>query len=420
MSDTTDAPSAEIAPRTVEGWLTEKTGVQIIEVEGRRMISVPPDLANVANVLVPVSQITQVDENFSPTPRIVKLEVGVDTYKQGSKKIGSQWTDMQALNKQGLMKLAELAGIEFLSPSFDFMGGKGIAVTAYGRKRGADGLWRSHHGTKVVWFDRLEKKIRREAVSAAAKYNKPTPTEVELEERVDNEMDNVAAKVETKAMNRVIRSFLSVKSAYAPEELNKPFFIVAYSFTPNYADPNVRNLIAMEHGQSMESLYDQSDTGPMDMLPRGMAPSAPAGSVDLGPDDDDDDVIAVEGVEVRESTGEVLTPAVSDVTPPVPEPAVEPEGFEDDSDLPFAPAAAAVVHPKPEKPDSNTDSKMTSGPFEGQRLSQIVQSRDGQKYLAGLTLRMRSEYKQTVAKEWLAWGTGEYIDDEGLAALQSQ
>lgn len=385
------------------------------------MISVPPNLSDVANVLVPVSQITQVDENFSPTPRIVKLEVGVDTYKQGSKKIGSQWTDMQALNKQGLMKLAELAGIEFLSPNFDFMGGKGIAVTAYGRKRGADGLWRSHHGTKVVWFDRLEKKIRREAVSAAAKYNKPTPTEVELEERVDNEMDNVAAKVETKAMNRVIRSFLSVKAAYAPEELNKPFFIVAYAFTPNYADKNVRGLIAMEHGQSQASLYDQSDVSPVDMLPRGGSVPVPEGSVDVGFDDDDDDVIAVGDVAVRESTGEVLTPTESDVTPPV-EPPVEPEGFADDSDLPFSLADDAVppAKAKPPKPDTNTDSKMTSGPYEGKRLSEIVQSREGQKYMAGLTLRMRSEYKQKVAKEWLAWGTGEEIDDEGLAALQSQ
>ena len=214
------------APRTsVEKWLSEKAGVEISDTPAGRVIQIPPQLAQRVNLLVPASQVVQVDRNYSPIPRIVQLDVEADSYVE-------QWHSKpakrkRALNAKALGKLASLAGIEKVREDFDWMDGTGVKATVTGRQRGPDGTWKVNQASKVVRFARLERKVRREAIEqrekliARARDEGWDPeripvalTDDDLEKRIDDEMEHIDQKVTTKAWSRVIRSLLSLPATF--------------------------------------------------------------------------------------------------------------------------------------------------------------------------------------------------------------
>jgi hypothetical protein len=100
-----------------EQWLSRQTGVEVVEAENGRMISLSRELAARVIPLCPVSQVVQLDRNWTPVPRVSWLTPRVDTYKQGNVKVGEEngraiYADVHAPNAAALAKVATLMGIE--------------------------------------------------------------------------------------------------------------------------------------------------------------------------------------------------------------------------------------------------------------------------------------------------------------------
>ena len=275
------------APRTsVEKWLSEKAGVEISDTPAGRVIQIPPQLAQRVNLLVPASQVVQVDRNYSPIPRIVQLDVEADSYVE-------QWHSKpekrkRALNAKALGKLASLAGIEKVREDFDWMDGTGVKVTVTGRQRGPDGTWKVNQASKVVRFARLERKVRREAIEqrekliARARDEGWDPeripvalTDDDLEKRIDDEMEHIDQKVSTKAWSRVIRSLLSLPATFTEAQLRKPFFTLAWVVTPDYTNPHVARVIDVNFREASRDLYAVEDEPRPRCPPRWSSTTSP-------------------------------------------------------------------------------------------------------------------------------------------------
>jgi hypothetical protein len=359
-------PSTAVA-KTTEDWLANQTGVQIAEHEGKRLISIAPTLAQKVNLLTPISQVQQLDTNYSPSPRLVQLGEG-DIYKEKGK---------PALTAKGLSKLAELAQIEHIDTRFDDMGGTGVRVTVVGRRRGPDGHWQLKKSTKTVRFDALERKVRRESDGKSEDF---------ILKRIDEEMEHVDAKAETKAWNRVVRSFLAVKGTYSEAEIKKPFLCVSYQFTPDYGNKHVVELMRLNYSEARSDLglpaagdthgdvIDMDDT------------HAIAAAEDVGEPTEDEpepDFADADGLDWDDDTGEVLTGEV--------------EG--------------------PAKPESGFTIK--SGPYEGQSVEEVVSTRTGVRWLADAALKLKGAKRQQ-AVDWLSLAEGMLLGEADLRALAEE
>lgn len=83
---------------------------------------------------------------------------------------------------------------------------------------------------------------------------------------------NKLMRAETGAMLRVIRAALGIKAQYTKEELQKPFVVPRFDFSPDYSDPAVRQAL-IEHGvRAMANLFGQVAPAPQAALP-GYTPS---------------------------------------------------------------------------------------------------------------------------------------------------
>ena len=79
-------------------------------------------------------------------------------------------------------------------------------------------------------------------------------------------------KASTGAILRVIRSLICIKSTYTMEELKKPFAVVRASFSPDYNDPMVKQMMLQKCMQSMGNLFGAiaSTPQPMTAIPEAI------------------------------------------------------------------------------------------------------------------------------------------------------
>jgi hypothetical protein len=79
--------------------------------------------------------------------------------------------------------------------------------------------------------------------------------EAKAKARWVNEKRSLDAKCQTMTYLRGIRSALRVPHGFTKEELAKPFLVVAYSFTPDYNDPEVIRLLTEKATTNTNDLY---------------------------------------------------------------------------------------------------------------------------------------------------------------------
>jgi hypothetical protein len=376
-------PGTEVAQRTAIDWMSEQTGVVIAEVEGKRLISIPPSLHEKVNLLTPVSQVQQVDANFSPAPRLVQLDPNPDNgdvYPESGK---------FALTAKALAKVADVAGIEQVRSDADDMGGKGVRYKVVGRMRGPDGIFREKPGTKTVRWAALERRVRRETLGKNA-----SATEEYIAKRIDDEMEHVDSKCETKAWNRVIRGFLAVKSTYTKQELKKPFLAITWAFTPDLRSPMAREIIQLQYTGALSAVYG----GEGDAPPAIEAPAA-AGALDAGDwpedgfdaDDDTDDESGGDDVDVEVLDAEDII----------------------DNDEHSIDADTGEVFLEPD-----TNFLVNSGPYAGQHASDVVKEKAGVRWLASTVKRMKADSpKRKLARDWIAFAEGHEPTDEYIEHL---
>lgn len=354
-----------------EAWLKGHKGVEISMTPSGLVMWLPDNLSRDCHMTVASTQITQTDPNYRWVPKLVKLTEAEHTYPEGR--------DV-ALNKKGLQLLGDASGIQFLEPLADHMGGTGIRYTARARKRGSDGTWDARSDDKTVRFAHLERKARRERKASIDKFAEdgkdwatalladPAKLEAELVKYVDDQMEHIDAKTLTKAMNRVLRSWLSIKSTYKKGEIeSKAFLCISWVLAPDYSNPLVRDIIAMNHRAADATLY----TGDRDVAqlpaPRPIADERPDRPADV------------------DEHGEVIDGTVVD---------------------------ADAAPPRPED-----DYEFPRGPFQGQKIDAVVEDEDGRRYVAGLVMQINPGDLRDRLLAWLAFAEQRPVRVEDCADL---
>lgn len=227
-------------------------GVQIAtDDSGFRAVVFPPEVRQRCNLLFPVSEIAQADPNFTPSVRIAQLDVQAHAYES------TQQRGKFAINKQGLEILGNCAGVlyqktgripkaEIEDTELGYWGE--IAI------RRSDGTVEPIRREKVVDREVEEYKIR----STVARMDK---SDAEKRKIFDNrwlaEREHMRAKCESKALLRAMRAALQIPHLYTRAELQKPFVVVGYSFTPDYDDPETKRLLVAHGLAATNTVYGE-------------------------------------------------------------------------------------------------------------------------------------------------------------------
>lgn len=259
------------------------------------------------NLLVP----TATDVQLNPFYKYHVEEVAVDLsensgdiYKVSRVNTGKKdekgreiWQDVFSLSKPLLNKLAMAAGIQF-DPKETY--GRRIDSVTYraqarGAMRKADGTYRSEVDQREIcledeedryhieFSDKASKGITdKKAANAAAeifagewidtrdkwgnKVKAYVIAEADRERYIERSVKvnmallrkTWAEKAVTAAKLRVIRALLGIKSSYTIEELKKNFAIPTVIFSPDYSDPQIRQLILLNGLNSVSSMFGTS------------------------------------------------------------------------------------------------------------------------------------------------------------------
>ena len=417
------AAGQALAVRTpTEDWLASQTGVEIADLpDGRRLISLPRELEQRCILLTPISQVVQVDRNYSPIPRIVQIDPrnapAGDVYKIGRVKDSrNNWVDQVTLTSRALAQIAERAGIEHVNTRrVYFPGGFETIVTA--RHRDVDGTWKYTTRSKVVDFEQRAERVKLDAIEKARKDEKPEPDEFELRKLVLHDRDFLPEKAETKAFSRCVRK-VTGSASYARTDLEARqgrFFVIAVAFTPDYSDENVRALIDVNYANAAATLYGGEP--PAIEAPREEIEEAKpiAAFTERGDDLDDEDF---DGDEDGEP--ETVTPEADDVDDN-PQAITGEQGTLggedwDDPALDEVEGTATEGNPMPTRPTEGTGEVEVDtftparGPFAGQPIEEILASAEGRAWLAQTAPRMRSANKRTQAERWLEWAGREFAE----------
>ncbi len=194
---------------------------------------------------------------------------------------GAKWTrergvsvpTLVAPSKPGLLKIASAAGLVIdpvnshrIKPDacercIDMARSTGQAVrcgdcaSRYDVAYQHIGAVRTDTGWRIVkasyeWnLDAQRRKLVREAKKRLAKGREGSlPSEVELDEYVEDRLDQIIAErfglAETKSLLRLVRAICHLRQAYTREEMGRPFVVVRAELAPDYADPEVRRALA--------------------------------------------------------------------------------------------------------------------------------------------------------------------------------
>lgn len=221
------------------------------------------------------------------------FKVGSKCVRQGNRET---WMDLFSLTKPFLQRLATEAGIQFAPGSGDVvkMDENTWKASAFGALKLPDGTVRTSNNFKVIDLQMEEKKYRilyeekaeqgisdyKAAKAAAEKYKgrwedtgqkneKGYPIKKFLIDESDHHryiekalLDamtqlraNAPQKAATGAILRVIRDLTGVKGTYTMDELKKPFAVARMSFSPDYNDPLVKQMMLQQCMQSVGNLF---------------------------------------------------------------------------------------------------------------------------------------------------------------------
>lgn len=249
---------ARVEPRVVDvpTSLTDKVQIETATApDGNtyRRLVIPNELRQAANVLTPVDEIVQADPNYTPSVRLLRLDVTRHAYKQTAKKDGwgdnAKWVEQYALSKVGIHEIAKLAGIEVVESGTIPSGEPGVIKgRATIRVRRSDGTWITRTDEGVIREDiELEEIDERErAYNDSAKPDKKRSGAIldgHIRSKQREARRHFHAKATTKAILRAMRGILSLPHVYSDDDIKKPFVVIGYSFTPDTNDPAIRQAI---------------------------------------------------------------------------------------------------------------------------------------------------------------------------------
>lgn len=255
------------------------------------------------NLAIPFQETQQINPFFKASVSLLTVDTSEQAgqiFKVGSKciKQGNQdvWIDLLSLTKPFLMRLATEAGIQFAPGAGDVIkiDENTWKASAFGALKLPDGTVRTSNNFKVIDLQMEEKKYRisyeekadqgisdyKTAKAASEKYKghwEDTGEKnqkgyaikkfiVDMEDRhryIEKSLldamtqlrANAPQKAATGAILRVIRDLTGVKGTYTMEELKKPFAVARMSFSPDYNDPIVKQMMLQQCMQSVGNLF---------------------------------------------------------------------------------------------------------------------------------------------------------------------
>lgn len=216
-------------------------------------------------LLLPAIPISS-DLGFGMRPQLSVVQIDPDpkngeVYKVGSRKdANGSWEDVYAYSKAALEKLASAAGIQIRSRRVDDRKDRNyVEFEATGGMRNESGETIIRTGTAGVYFDQYSEDRWTEIVAANAKSKYEKKSEDQLREAHAAEMaqyrKHFVPRVETKAMMRVIRSLLGIKSQLTSAQVAKPKVLVRLAFQPDTSDPEIKRLMVERGMDSTRALY---------------------------------------------------------------------------------------------------------------------------------------------------------------------
>ena len=252
------------------------------------------------NLAIPFVETQQVNPFYKMSVSLLCVdtnEQASQVFKVGSRAKGNnQWENLYSLAKPFLQRLATEAGIQFGPGSGDVvrMDENTWKASAFGAVRLPDGNVRTSNNFKVIDLVTEEKKYRlayeekaekgigepKAGKAAAEKYagewidtgekngrGYPIQIYVIAEQDRGNYIENslldamtqlranAPQKAATGAILRVIRDLLGIKGTYTMEELKKPFAVARMSFSPDYNDPMIKQVLLQQAMQSIGNLF---------------------------------------------------------------------------------------------------------------------------------------------------------------------
>lgn len=241
------------------------------------------------NLAIPFVESQQINPYYKLSVSLLNVNTdpnASEIFRVGSRSLGrGNFEDLYSLTKPFLQRLATEAGIQFAPGAGDVvkMDENTWKASAFGALRLPDGSVRTSNNFKVIDLVTEEKKYRsayqekavhgipekKAAQEAAKKYAGQWMGDVYMIAESDQEKyierslldamaqlrSNAPQKAATGAILRVIRDLLGIKGMYTMEELKKPFAVARMSFSPDYNDPMVRQMMLQQAMQSVGNLF---------------------------------------------------------------------------------------------------------------------------------------------------------------------
>lgn len=241
------------------------------------------------NLAIPFVESQQINPFYKLSVSLLYVDTADQAsqiFKVGSRSLGNKrYEDLFSLTKPFLQRLATEAGIQFAPGSGDVVkvDENTWKASAYGALRLPDGSVRTSNNFKVIDLVTEEKKYRlayeekavngiseeKAAKVAAGKYagawqngiyfieeqDKGKYIESSLLDAMTQLRANAPQKAATGAILRVIRDLLGIKGTYTMAELKKPFAVARTSFSPDYNDPLIKQMMLQQAMQSVGNLF---------------------------------------------------------------------------------------------------------------------------------------------------------------------
>lgn len=231
---------------------------------------------NEVNMLVPTTSLQQVSPWHAARVSMVQANTDPDSgdvFKVGTRNENGKWVDILSPAKPLLMKIAAAAGIvwNWRESGPIAVEKRYVCYKAVGAMRLPDGTWQPFMATKEIDLDVIEDETYDSNIDKAEGYAKDAKKRSYLKGLSPEEWakkqtrshmiqwrKNKLMRAETGAMLRVIRAALGMKSQYTKEELKKPFVVPRIDFSPDYSDPDVRQMLLQNGATAMAGLFGQS------------------------------------------------------------------------------------------------------------------------------------------------------------------
>ena len=241
------------------------------------------------NLAIPFVESQQINPYYKLSVSLLMVDTNPDAsqiFKVGSRSLGNnRYEDLYSLTKPFLERLATEAGIQFAPGVGDVVkvDENTWKASAYGVLRLPDNNLRTSNNFKIIDLATEERKYRlayeeksvrgitdkRAAKAAADKYagqwdggtffvaeqDRGRYIENSLLEAMAQLRSNAPQKAATGAILRVIRELLGIKGVYTMDELKKPFAVARMSFSPDYNDPMVKQMMLQQCMQSVGNLF---------------------------------------------------------------------------------------------------------------------------------------------------------------------